>query len=463
MAPIYTLRLEGPLQESWASILRRAEEEATLARAEVFVLELDTPGGEIELMKRLGQRLDLIGKEMETVCLVRHQALSAGSYLAMACDQIMMRPGASIGAAMPIQVGPGGIMPELDDDVQEKMNSAFRAEFRSWAELHGRDTRIAEAFVDNGIELKRVSLRGERQVVSGQEFQDLLRKGESPKFLETICASGELLTLTTEQALEFGYCDSVAEDLASVLSILALSDRPLHRVQANWSESLVQFIGSWSWLLMLASAFFVVLAFNMPGLGAPELAAAITMGIFLFHGYLVGLAEWTEVLLVVGGLLLLAVEVFVMPGTIFSGAIGGVMLLAGLLLAMQDFVFPEGTIQEGAFRDNLLTLLGVFLVAPCLAVFTVRKLVKTRVGSFLTTSPSDDFGGPIPSEASNSGTQLAELVGKEGICRTSLRPAGTVLLQGEPFDAVSTGDFLESGSPVCVVGKKGPSLLVQAK
>ncbi|MDP6849902.1 MAG: NfeD family protein [Planctomycetota bacterium] len=458
-APVYAVALEGALQESWASILRRAEQEALLANAEIFVLELDTPGGEIQLMKRLGERLDSIGESMETICLVQHQALSAGSFLAMACERIMMRPGASMGAAMPIQVGPGGIMPELDEDVREKMNSAFRAEFRSWAELHNRDPRIAEAFVDSSIELKRVSHRGEQKVVSGQEFHDLLQKGETPRFLETVCAAGDLLTLTAEQAIEFGYCDGMATDIDSVLMQLGLSDRTVHRIEANWSESLVQFIGSWSWLLMLASAFFVVLAFNMPGMGAPELAAAITMGIFLFHGYLVGLAEWTEVLLVVSGLIFLAVEIFVMPGTIFTGAIGGVLLLGGLLLAMQDFVLPDGAIQKEAFQSNLLTLLSVFLVAPCLAIYTVRKLVKTRVGSFLATSPSDDFGGPIGKiDTSN----LKNLIGQEGVSRTPLRPAGVILIQKEPYDAVSTGDFLESGSLVRVIGKQGPSLLVQA-
>ncbi len=458
-APVVLVRLEGALEESWASILRRAAEKASATGASGVLLELDTPGGAVELMKRLGDRLDAMGRDRRLVCLIDRQALSAGAYLAMSCEEIWMVPTATIGAAMPISVGPAGLPLQLDEDVEEKMLSALRAEFRGWAEQHGRNPAVAEAFVDNEVELQRVSVRGEVRIVSGEQYDQLLQNGEQPSFLEMICASGELLALTSEEALELGFCDGIAVDRDGLLDSLGWAGLELVTVEANWSERLVSGLGSWSWLLMLAAAFFIVISFQMPGLGAPEAAAAVCVTLFLFHGYLAGLAEWTEILLVVGGLVLIAAEIFVLPGTLVLGITGGLMLLGGLVLAMQEFVIPEGAIEVGMFQDNLLRLLLLMLVAPIAGMFLVRRFARTRVGAFMTNEPSADFAGSVAGSAGGA-PPAAVADGARGRCLTPLRPSGRVEIDGEPYDALSQGDFLSAGQAVRVLGRHGISLLV---
>ncbi len=457
--PVVQLRLEGPLDETWASILRRAEEQVLASGAQGLLIELDTPGGEVELMKRLGKRIDRIGKSCDTVCLVDTRAISAGSYLAISFDEIWMVPGATLGDAMPIAPGPGGLPIELPEDLKEKSLSYVRAEFRAWAEVHGRDPGLAEAFVDPGIELQRVSVRGEIQIVNRTEYDDLLQRGEQPSFLEVICPAGELLTLDTNQALEFGYCDGVAENRAILLERLGWDTAPAILIEATWSEKLVRGIGSWSWLLLLASAFFVVVSLQMPGLGVPEGLAILCILVFLFHGYLIGLAEWTEILLVVAGAGLIAVEVFVLPGTLIAGITGGLLLLGGLVLVMQDFGLPQGTIETEVFRDNLLRILVLVLSAPVIGMFLVRRLTRTRVGAFLTSTPSEDFAGSVAGESGGRTAPRIE-AGARGRCLTPLRPAGRIEVDGEPYDALSQGDFLAAGQAVTVLGRQGISLLV---
>jgi membrane-bound serine protease (ClpP class) len=454
-APVVTVQLQGPLDASWASILRRAELAVREQGARGFVLVLDTPGGEVELMKRLGDQLDAIADSAETLCLVDRRALSAGSYLAMGCDQIWMVPAATIGAATPISIGPAGVPIELDEDIKEKNLSYFRAEFRAWAEQHGRDPGLAEAFVDNRIELQRVSVRGEPRIVNREEYDELLAQGERPSFLEMVCPAGELLALTTQEALELGFCDGVAEDLDTLLAARGWGDAPRVVVAANWSERLVQGIGSWSWLLLLAAAFFIVISMQMPGLGAPEAAALVCVLVFLFHGYLVGLAEWTEFLFVLAGLALLAVELLLTPGLLVPGIAGGLLLLVGLVLAMQDFVLPTGAIESLVLRDNLLRVLLLVLAAPLLGMTVVRRLLRTRAASFLATAPSADFAGSV-----GGGAHASVATGARGRCLTSLRPAGRVEVEGEPYDAVSEGGFLEAGRAVRVTGRRGASLVV---
>ncbi|RMH01357.1 MAG: hypothetical protein D6702_11755 [Planctomycetota bacterium] len=455
--PVVLVRLDGPLDEAWASMLRRAGERAAALDAEALVLELDTPGGEVELMKRLGDRLDAIGRERRTIAFVDSRALSAGSYLAMACQEIWLAPAATIGAATPIALGPGGVPLPLEEDVAEKNLSAFRAVFRGWAEQHGRDPAIAEAFVDNRIELQRVSVRGEIRIVNREEYEELLQRGESPSFLDLISPAGKLLTLTTREALDYGFADGVAAGREELLAALGWTERPLVVIEANWSERLVRFLGGWSWLLMLAAAFFLVVSFQMPGLGAPEAAAVLCIALFLFHGWLVGLAEWTEVLLVAGGLALLAVEVFLVPGTLAAGLAGGLLLFGGLLLAMQDFVLPRGPIESGVLVENLIRILLLLLLVPFAGIFLVRRLARSRAGSFLATAPSSDFAGPITAASGESALPGA---GARGRALTPLRPAGRVEIDGEPYDALCAGEYLPAGAAVTVTGRRGASLLV---
>ncbi len=98
-----------------------------------------------------------------------------------------MRPGAVMGAATPVD-GEGRRAPE-------KMVSAMRAEFRAVAEERGLDPRIAEAMVDEAIEIPGLDRKG------------------------------ELLTLTSGEARKVGYAKGEVADEAA----LAPGDRAARR------------------------------------------------------------------------------------------------------------------------------------------------------------------------------------------------------------------------------------------
>ncbi|KAA3608060.1 MAG: hypothetical protein DWQ01_13365 [Planctomycetota bacterium] len=466
LPPVVVVRFEGTLQEAWASMLRRAETVIQQQGAAGLLMELDTPGGQMDLMVRLGDQLMAIGEETETVAYVTRNAMSAGAYLAMACQQIWMAPGASMGSSMPI-AAPGGIpIPIQDEDIREKMVSGARAQFRSFAERTGRNPAVAEAFVDNQMEVKRISLYGEERVVSGKGYEDLLQQGEQPRLLETICKRGELLALDVEQAKRVGYCNDTASSRTELLELFGWQNHPVLEIESTWSERLASTIGGFSWLLLLGALFCLVVAFNVPGLGVPELLAVALLALFLFHGYLIALAEWTEVLMVIGGLILIALEIFVFPGTLFAGIAGALLLAAGLLLSMQSFALPRNPVEMTTFRNNLLILLGLAVVAPLLAITAFRKITKTPLGRHMVVGPTQDFGGPIQQRGGMGASGEAEsskvAEGARGYCRTPLRPSGTVVVDGVPLDAMSTGGFLEAGQAIQVLRRQGGSLLVAA-
>lgn len=458
LSPVALVRLEGPLAEAWTARLQRAHHEALTSGCTAFFLELDTPGGEVELMKRLGDQLDAIATDFDLVCFVNDHAWSAGAFLAAACPQIYMDAGASIGAATPVSAAPGiGMLPIPEEDgLREKILSAFRGEFRSWAQAHDREPSIAEAFVDPSVIVRRVVVDSEERLVTDRAFQNLLEQGARPRVLEVVCAEGDLLVLSPSEAVAVGWCEGQVESREALFAQLGWDGRPVLLWEANWSEALVETIGAYSWLLLLAAGFFFVVAFNLPGLGGPELLAVLCLVAFLFHGQLVGLAEWTEILLVLLGLALLALEVFVLPGTFVAGTMGAVMLAFGILLSMQGFVVPDGTIEWGMFRGNLAVVLGVALFVPVLGVMAIRRLTTTRMGGRLVLEgPTSETAATLPPD------EAAVLPGMIGVADSVLRPAGRIRVGEAVLDAHTSGDWIDAGTPVRITRMEGPRALVE--
>src|SRR5690606_23574121 len=139
--------------------------------ASAAVLDIDTPGGRVDAAEQIADALEDAG--IPVYAYVNRRALSAGALIALATDRIYMRPGSTIGAATPI-TGEG-------DRASEKIVSAMRSQFRALAEARGLDPRVAEAMVDEAIEIEGVS------------------------------PAGQLLTLSTSEAVALGYADEVAD------------------------------------------------------------------------------------------------------------------------------------------------------------------------------------------------------------------------------------------------------------
>ena len=92
--------IRGPLSTAAVYVVHRAVRTALDVSASRSVVEIDTPGGAVTTMREIEQILGAI-RDTEGIrvsAFVSHQAWSAGGYLALACDETFMAPGASLGA-----------------------------------------------------------------------------------------------------------------------------------------------------------------------------------------------------------------------------------------------------------------------------------------------------------------------------------------------------------------------------
>ncbi len=197
---------------------------------DVVVLDIDSPGGALETLVDVAERLGRFSRDtsIPLIAFVNNDALSAAALTTMSVPTIYVTPDASLGAALVINVGPGGAVSSVaaGGDVAEKFLSVFRARVRGWVQQAGHDPLLSEAMIDPSVELALVhGPDGEPRVLRGPIEARDLPPGDLP---ESIVASGRLLTLTALEAQRVGLADGVVANLDELGQALGCPDwRPI--------------------------------------------------------------------------------------------------------------------------------------------------------------------------------------------------------------------------------------------
>ncbi|MEZ5989171.1 MAG: NfeD family protein [Planctomycetota bacterium] len=460
--------IEGEIGFRTVALLKRAFRRASSIGASRVFLEIDTPGGRIDSTEEIVTILDLLREEeVQSVAWIRKDGLSAGALIALACNRIMMADGSRIGAATPIGVmeTPSG---PVVSPVEEKFVSAFRAEVRALAEKnHGKQVSIlAEAMVDGRFKVWSVRYKGEdgvtrRELLKGEDFEDL--KARQVQVLEArlLNDGDQPLTLTAGEAIELGLAVGRANGRDELLREYGLEPRSVAVLGWSWSEELAGFLYSIRFFLLVGALLMIAISFQIPGTGLPEILALLLFGLFFAGSWLVGLAELTEILLFGLGVILLLVEIFIIPGTLIAGVAGAIAIFVGLFLSLQSFGgMGGGVFEQEMFTTNLWRFIGSIVVVVLASFALSRLLPKLPWVNRLLLEANRPGDAPVTAAAAG-GEPFAFLVGRDGEALTDLRPAGKVAVDGEPYDVVTEGRFVERGQRVRVLLVRANRIVVE--
>lgn len=413
-APVVIVPVTGVIELGLAPSIERAIREAEAEGAAALVLDIDTPGGRVDAAERIGDAIADAG--IPVYAYVNRRALSAGALISLATDGILMRPGSVIGAATPVD-GSG-------QKASEKIVSAMRSEMRALAEAAGLDPAVAEAMVDEAIAI--------------------------PDVVE----EGQLLTLTTEEAVDLGYAREV-DDLDAVLDVAGAAEAPIRRHTINWSERLVRFLSHPTVAPFLLSLGFLglIIEIRSPGLGAPGLVGVLCLSAYFGSHVIVGLAAWTDLLLVGGGVGLLAVEALLIPGFGIFGLLGIAAIVGGVFMSMLSGL---PTAADFSQASTVVSLSLVIILVTSWAV--LRRLPRSRhiarSGLLLKDATDREHGF-------ESARRRVDLVGSKGVALTDLRPAGTGLFGDERVDVVADSEFISEGEAIRVLSAEGYRCVVR--
>jgi membrane-bound serine protease (ClpP class) len=246
---IYRVPVHGVIELGLAPFVERNIREAEAHGARALILDIETPGGRIDAAERIVDALK--DADVPVYAFVDRRAFSAGALIALATDRIYIRPGGVIGAATPV-IGDG-------EKASEKIVSAMRSEMRALAEDHGLDPRVAEAMVDEDVEI------------------------------DGVVEAGKLLTLTSEEAVRIGYASPV-EDWDALMRELDLAGAPVHVTSVNWAEGLVRFLTHPAVAPMLLSLGFLglIIEIKTPAFGIAGTTGILALGAFFGSHWLVG-------------------------------------------------------------------------------------------------------------------------------------------------------------------------------
>ncbi len=409
-AEVFVIKWEGPITPIAADYIDRTLSQAEREEAKLFVIELNTPGGLVDSMRRIIQRME--NSPIPVVVYVYPpggRAASAGAIITLASDIAVMAPGTNIGAAHPVQMGgPAGGREdnkEQKDILQEKALQDMLALVRSIAKTKGRNVEIAEKMVR------------------------------------------ESLSLTSDEALKYRVIDMIAVNLDELLKKVngkklkklgreikvELEGYTITYLEPNFKEELLKIITNptVAYLLLMIGFYGIFFELYSPGALIPGIVGAISLLLGLYGLAMISM-NWLGLLLIVLGVLFFILEL-VTP-TFGALAVGGIISLALGSLFLIDPESPYGNIPKSVIVTVVFASALFFLLAGRLGL-RAQKLKKL--------------------------TGAEGMVGEEGEAITDfLKGKGKVLVHGEIWDALSEQD-IKKGEQVRVIGLKGLRLIVE--
>jgi len=453
---VYVIPLKGTVDPGMAAFLNRALDKTDPGDDTWYVFKIDTFGGRVDAALEIVDTL-LTRPRGTTIAYVHSKAISAGALIALACNKLVMQHHTTIGDCAPITYSNEG--PRM---MGEKFQSPLRAKFRSLARRNHYPETLAEAMVTEDMVVYRVRIDDKIEYLDQQAIDNLsLEQTDRIVSKQTVVAKGELLTMDDIEAHQYGFSQMSVAGLDEMLREMGLQAHETVTIEETWSVRLVRFIGTIAPILMMIGLAALYTEIKAPGFGLPGMIGIILLGLVFFNQYLIGLADYVELLVVCLGILLLGFEIFVIPGFGIAGIAGLLCIAAGLLLALQDFVIPDPSFpwQGRLLIRNIVkvcsSLIGAFLMALFVLRYVMPRVARLMPGPYLDATLE-----AAHADSSETGQVCA---GASGIAATLLRPAGKARLGSDIVDVITEGDFIEKDAPIVVAAIRGNRIIVKRK
>jgi len=432
---VYIIPITDAISKPNLYILRRGLKEAIENQVDMVILDMDTPGGRVDYTIEM---MEMLAKfEGITATYVNDDAISAGSFIAAATQEIYFAPQGKMGASAVIQGG-GQDVPET---ARMKIESYLRANIRVITEDYPYRSDVIRAMLDADFELKI---------------------GD-----EVIKPEGELLTLTAREAMQeygdpaspllgSGIFDTIEDLLDARFDAGQYEIRDFH---LTYSEELAKWMSTFAPALMGIGLLLLFLEFKTPGFGIFGIGGIVLLALFFASQYIAGLAGNEAILIFALGILLVLVEIFFFPGSIIFAVAGLVMIFGSLLWAMVD-IWPNQPIKLSPelFAEPLVNMIFGISIAVAGALICSRFFKGSFLERRLVLSHTVGGGSQTISKERSASLPKA---GSEGVAVTDLFPSGLVEIKGVRYDARSALTSIDRGATVRVVKTADFGLVVE--
>lgn len=443
-----------------------------------LILELNTPGGEVYVAQQISDAL----KDLDTqysipvVAYINNWAISAGAMLAYSSRFIAVVKDASMGAAEPVtqDIASGEMK-----TASEKVNSALRTDFANRARYFGRNPYIAEAMVDKDL----ILVMRNKEIIK-VDTEALVKPDDI-----VISPKGKLLTLNALELIDYGVADvalhpekftlitalekvngtwpAIKEPLFQYSFFADIPNAVIDEYKMDWKTKFFVLLANpiVTSALMLGLMLGIYMEFSHPGFGLPGLVALTSLFLLTLSSFSLEIADWLEVILLLMGLALLLIDIFFLPTFGIAGSIGVLLFLAGLagilLPGIGSIDFEMDTLTFNAAGEAFFNRLGLFLGTLLFGTICIIALARYVVPSSKTLKKFVLDGNEQVGFQAGIANKDLPVIGSRGKAYSVLRPAGKVDIDGTLYDALSTGQFIEAGKEIVVVGHGESQVIVK--
>jgi membrane-bound serine protease (ClpP class) len=433
---IYKFDLKSEIGPATWRTTSQSIDRAVEMNADLIIIHMNTYGGMVVAADSI--RTKILQSPIPVYVFVDNNAISAGALIAIAADKIYMREGASIGAAT--------VVNQTGEVVPDKYQSFMRSMMRATAEAHGKDT-IVTASGETTYRWKR-----DPQVAEAMVDPSIV--------IPNVIEEGKVLTLTTEEAISLRFCEGRVERIDDILKANNITNFRIEEYVLSPLERIIQFLINpyLQGILIMIIIGGIYFELQTPGIGFPIAASVIAALLYFAPLYLEGLASNWELVIFFIGIILIAVEIFALPGFGFAGFAGIFLVVLGLSLAMIDNIVFEWDFTIGLLHliRSICIVVGSAAVALVLSIiFGKSFLDNPNLGRVMLTAEQRSSDGYLGVE------DLSYLLGTYGVARTMLRPSGKVEVEGRMYNAVCESGFIEQGNSIKVIRYETGQLYVK--
>lgn len=476
--PAAVVRLEGKIDDFNRDVFFKHFKDAKASGAKMIIVDLDSYGGLVTSGLDISRFLKS-QDDVHTIAFVGDKAISAGAMIAMACDEIVIAPSAQLGDCAPISIREDGTMETMGEAERGKQESPILADFQASAVRNHHDPLLARAMVSVKTVVHWVEEDGKRRFVDEKEFEELTKEGwkevKDPEFSTPIDSASTLLTVSGSMAKKLG----LASELQT--SIESLASHHNYNIVATYAPSTGDKVIEWLNNSVVRMVLIVLLimslytAMHAPGHGFAEVLAMLSLATLIGVPLLTGYAQWWEILVILLGFALLALEIFVIPGFGLTGISGIVLIVFGLIMT---FVGKEpagpGVLPQlqGTWTNirNGLAMVGIAMVSSMVLAMWFRRFLPKLpyFNRLILTTTTGNLDQPavssIPAVASSS---FRPIVGALGEALNDLRPGGSATFYDSAiadvrvFSVISGAGYIPRGSKVVVLDNRDNRIIVR--
>jgi membrane-bound ClpP family serine protease len=402
-------------------------------------------------------RLD---KRIKTIAFIPETCVGTANYLALACDEIVMGPTGKLGDVN-ILVYKAANQLFDEDEIKTRVDNLTKI-----ASLSGFSEVVVQGMFRRDLEIVQVQERPDPNKPDQNLAIKLLDKRDvTPEWVivegPPVKKKGELLVLDAKRAVDLGVARTTLQsrDLQGVFTVYGISESDVTILRASWLDNLVFFLQHPATTTLLAIIAFtcIILELKAPGLTVPAIIASICiLLIFWAHSWLAGQVNALAILLLLLGLVLLAVELFVLPGFGVTGLAGIVLILLSLSLVVVK-QWPQTSDEYMVLGRNFGIFTGglIFSVLGAIAIARFLPHIPFANKLMLPTPDEEHEMSTLPPASSPA------LLGAVGTAVTELRPAGRACFGDEYIDVTAESGYVEPGKRVQIVEIDGLRVVVK--